>query len=471
MHTTTSSHVNFHGSIPYIRQSPNNIPCWLMPCPIFARKLFQLKIHFMKTRNIFVLFLSLAYLFPAISFAQAPNEKPLRDFQLSIIPYFGTEGRNAANYRYNFSLNLFAGVTGGLEGIEAGGFMNINTGSVKGAQFAGFGNLVHGDMEGFQGSGFMNLIHGNTRAFHGAGFINFISGSTEGFHSAGFINVFGGSSRSFTAAGFANVTGGHFEGFLGSGFANVTGGNVKGFQGAGFANVTGGRFEGFQGAGFANVTGNDSKGVHAAGFMNINRDFKGAQIAGFLNAARKVEGVQIGFLNIADTVDGVPIGFLSIVKKGAYRQIEVSGSDVMHLGASFRIGVPAFYNIFSYGTRPFASETVHGFGYGIGTSISFSQYTGMQIEGHSTQLRQDWKWDDEHLDMLNELRITMGIRLAGRIELFAGPVLYNHIYKYQPENGIYGSDLTSYTLDEKRWDDYVSKWWIGARGGLRFRLD
>jgi hypothetical protein len=425
----------------------------------------------MKTRNIFVYLLIITFLFPALNYAQTQSEKPLRDFQFSIIPFVGTDGRDAANYRYNFSLNLFAGVTGGLEGFEAGGFMNVNTGSAKGAQFAGFGNLVHGNMEGFQGSGFMNLVHGNTRAFQGAGFINFISGSTEGFHGAGFINVFGGSSKSFTGAGFANVTGGHFEGFLGSGFVNVTGGNVKGFQGAGFANVTGGRFEGFQGAGFANVTGNEAKGLHAAGFMNINRDFKGAQIAGFLNAARKVEGVQIGFLNIADTVDGVPIGFLSIVKKGAYRQIEVSGSDVMHLGASFRIGVPAFYNIFSYGIRPFASETVHGLGYGIGTAIRLSQQTTLQIEGHSTQLLQDWNWNYEDLDMLNELRITLGTKLPGRMELFAGPVLYNHIYKHKPEAGITGSDLASYTLDEKRWDDYVSKWWIGGRGGLRIRLD
>jgi hypothetical protein len=441
----------------------------------------------MKSRNIFVLILTISLLFPAINFAQVQNEKPLRDFQLSIIPFVGTDGRDAANYRYNFSLNLFAGVTGGLEGFEAGGFMNVNTGSAKGAQFAGFGNLVHGGLEGFQGSGFMNLVHGNTKAFHGAGFINFISGSTEGFHGAGFINVIGGNSKSFSGAGFTNLIGGSFEGLLGSGFANVTGGKVsgvqgagfanviggsmKGVQGAGFVNVTGGQFEGVQGAGFANVTGNEAKGLQAAGFMNINRDLKGAQIAGFLNVARKVEGVQIGFLNIADTIDGVPIGFLSIVKKGAYRQIEVSGSDVMHVGASFRIGVPVFYNIFSYGIRPFASETVHGFGYGIGTSIRLSQQTGMQIEGHSTQLRQDWKWNHEHLDMLNELRITLGTKLPGSLELFAGPVLYNHIYKHKPEAGITGSDLASYTLDEKRWDDYVSKWWIGARGGLRVKLN
>jgi hypothetical protein len=425
----------------------------------------------MKTRNIFVHLLIITFLFPALNYAQTQSEKPLRDFQFSIIPFVGTDGRDAANYRYNFSLNLFAGVTGGLEGFEAGGFMNVNAGSAKGAQFAGFGNLVHGNMEGFQGSGFMNLVHGNTKAFHGAGFINFISGSTEGFHGAGFINVFGGNSKSFSGAGFANVIGGSFEGFQGSGFANVTGGNVKGVQGAGFVNVTGGQFEGLQGAGFANVTGNEAKGLQAAGFMNINRDLKGVQAAGFLNVADKVEGVQIGFLNIADTINGVPIGFLSIVKKGAYRQIEISASDVMHVGVSARIGVPVFYNIFSYGFRPFANENRQGFGYGVGSEIRFSQTTGLQIEAHSTQLNKDWRTDYKHLDMLSELRLTIGTNLSGRLQVFAGPVLYNHIYKHKPEEGITGSGLSGYTIDERRWDDYVSKLWIGARGGLRVNLN
>jgi len=441
----------------------------------------------MKTRNIFVLLLTITFLFPALNHAQTQNEKPLREFQLSVIPYLGTDGRDAANFRYNLSLNLFAGVTGGLEGFEAGGFMNVNTGSSKGAQFAGFGNLVHGGFEGFQGSGFMNLVHGNTKAFHGAGFINFISGSTEGFLGAGFINVIGGKSKSFTGAGFGNITGGsfegvqgagfgniiggHFQGAQGAGFANITGGDVKGVQGAGFANVIGGEFEGVQGAGFANVTGNNAQGLMAAGFMNINRNFKGAQIAGFLNVAKRAEGLQLGFLNFADTISGVPIGFLSIVKKGAYRNLEISGSDVMHVAASFRIGVPVFYNIFSYGFRPFTEEKRQGFGYGIGSEIRFSQTTGLQIEAHATHLKKDWKGDYKHLDMLNELRMTIGTALPGRLELFAGPVLYNHIYKDKPESGITGSDLSRYTIDERRWDDYVSKWWIGARGGLRINLN
>lgn len=425
----------------------------------------------MNSRKSVLVILAIVLVFNSGIMAQTQDQKSIRNFQLSVLPFVGTEGRQVINHRYHFSLNLFAGITGGLVGFEAGYFMNICNGQVTGAQLAGFGNIVRGNMEGFQASGFMNLNHGNTKAFQGAGFMNSVTGSTEGFLGSGFMNIVGGSSKSFSGAGFANVTGGNFEGFAGSGFANVTGGSSKGMLSAGFVNVTGGTFEGVKLAGFANVTGNQSQGVNIAGFMNAGRDTKGLQIAGFMNVARKMQGVQIGFLNIADTIDGVPVGFLSIVNKGAYRQLELSGSDVMHISASFRIGVPVFYNIFSYGFRPFTDEKRQGFGYGIGTEIRLTELSALQIEAHTTQLRKEWNKGQDHLDMVNELRLTFGADLGSRVQLFAGPVLYNQIYRHDPEKGITGSDLSGYIIDEKHWDDYVSKWWIGARGGLRIKLN
>jgi len=419
-------------------------------------------------------------------FATAQEHKPLRDFQLSIVPSLGTEGRNSSDYRYRVSLNLFSGITGGVEGFEAGGFMNINTGPVKGAQISGFGNFVHDNFEGFQGAGFMNINNADVKAFTGAGFINLITGSAEGFIGAGFLNIIGGNGKNFSGAGFANIVGGNsegaqmsgfanviggnFEGFRASGFANVTGGSFKGFQAAGFANVTGGEADAFQAAGLANITGNFCRGPQFAGFMNISRDISGAQFAGFLNIAEKVKGLQLGFLNIADTISGVPIGFISIVKKGAYRQFEISASDAMHLGVSFRIGVPHFYNIFTYSARPFDSDRIWGFGYGIGTGIGFSASTDMQLELHSTQMRNSWRREDVELDLLNELRLTVGTILVKRLQLFAGPVLYNHVFKHLPESGITGADIANYTLSKKSYDDITSEWWIGVRGGLRMRL-
>lgn len=424
----------------------------------------------MKTGKVSVTLSVIAMLIFISLFATAQEQKPLHDFQLSIFPSVGTEGRNSSDYRYRISLNIFAGITGGVEGFEAGGFMNINTGPVKGAQLSGFGNFVQGNFEGFQGAGFMNIDQADVNGFTGAGFINLITGSAEGFIGAGFLNIVGGNGKSFSGAGFANIVGGSSEGAQISGFANVNGGNSKGFMASGFANVTGGEADAFQAAGFANVTGNFCRGPQFAGFMNISRDISGAQFAGFLNIAKKVQGLQLGFLNIADTVSGVPIGFISFVKKGAYREFEISGSDAMHLGASFRIGVPHFYNIFTYSARPFASDRVWGFGYGIGTGIGFTASTAMQIELHSTQIRDFGKWNDVELDLLNELRLTVGTILVNRLELFAGPVLYNHVFKHLPESGITGADLASYTMSTRNYDDIKSEWWIGARGGVRMRL-
>lgn len=403
--------------------------------------------------------------------ANSQEEKPLKALNVSIFPGFGTEGTDAVNNRYRVSLNIFAGITGGLEGFEAGGFMNIDNGNVQGVQISGFGNVVNGDVEGFQAAGFMNINRGNTHGFHGAGFINFMSGSAEGFLGAGFINITGGDRRGFSGAGFANITGGGKEGFQSAGFVNVTGRHFEGFQGAGFMNVTGAGFEGIQIAGFGNITGGDSRGPSIAGFMNVNQNIEGMQLAGFLNVAQKVKGVQIGFLNIADTVDGVPIGFLSIVRKGGYRQLELSGSDVMHLGASFRIGVPVFYNIFSYGTRLFSEDVISGFGYGLGTEFRFSETTTIQLEAHNTQLQKNYKWYSDGTDQVSELRVTVDTRLAGRLQLFAGPVLYNHVYKDNPYESKTGADISSYSIYERRWNGNVSTWWIGGRGGLRLRLN
>jgi hypothetical protein len=96
----------------------------------------------------------------------------------------------------------------------------------------------------------------------------------------------------------------------------------------------------------------------------------------------------------------------------------------------------------------------------------------LQIEGHHTKLERDYHWSDHYNDQLNELRLTFDARVGNRMHLFAGPVLYNQVYRDNTSEGISGADLTSYTLHESHWgDDYVSKWWIGARGGIRLSLD
>jgi len=441
----------------------------------------------MKTRLLTGFLISFLFALP-LSGQNHSDNKPIRDFQMSIIPFIGTDGAETLHNRYEASLNIFAGITGGVEKFEAGGFLNITIGHVNGMQLSGFGNLAtghvnafqaagffnvnSGNFNGFMGSGFINVAAGQTQGFSGAGFANVVGGGYHGFSGAGFANVVGGGYHGFSGAGFGNVAGGDIQGFQGAGFGNVAGGNLQGFQGAGFGNVAGGDIQGFQGAGFGNVAGGNVKGAQLSGFINISKNIQGIQGSGFFNMAREVRGVQIGVINLADTIaEGLPIGVLSIVKKGGLRQFEIGVSDVSHLSGAFRIGTPHFYNIFSINLRPFAKDHYRAFGYGIGSNIPINDQISMQPELHSTQLHGFRKWDKDKLDLLNEFRLNLGLKSSGPVALFAGVVLYNQLYTDDPESGFSATDIAPDRLIyEGEWRDFASKWWLGARAGLRFNI-
>ncbi|MFN2395163.1 MAG: hypothetical protein ABR597_05695 [Bacteroidales bacterium] len=401
------------------------------------------------------------------------QEKPLKDFQLSFLPMVSTDGTDVINYRYKTSINLFAGINGGLQGVELGGFMNINKGMAEGLQLAGFGNIVSGNFEGFQGAGFMNIVTGHAKGFQGSGFINVIRGGNQGFLGSGFMNVVNGDSQSISGAGFMNVVHGNHQGLSGSGFMNVTSGNFNGLQGTGFMNVTRGYSMGLSGAGFANISGGKYMGIQAAGFMNVAQDMDGIQAAGFLNVARNVSGLQLGFINVADTVAGIPIGFLSIVRKGALREIELSANDVFLMNASFRIGVPVFYNIFSVGYRPVQDTEFFAMGYGIGSRLELSDDLNLDIELHSSQLHAEWNWDwwsENHWSRLNELRALFTLEMGQAVQLFAGPVLYNHYFRISDEYGREDLEIAPYNIYEYTSGNRVRQWWAGGKAGLRFVL-
>ncbi len=435
---------------------------------------------------------------------QEPPKEPVREFQLSLFPYIGTDGMAAQDHRYLYSINLFGGITGGVERFEAGGLLNITRGNVNGIQLSGFGNLVSGNLQGFQGAGFLNLNAGNSSGFLWAGFANISGGNYRGFQGSGFVNVAGGNGQGFSGAGFANVSGGNYQGFAGAGFVNIAGGNLQGFMGAGFANIAGGNYQGVAGAGFANITGGNMQGfmgagfanvaggnvlgiqgagfgnissgtVHGAqlaGFVNISEHIYGLQASGFINVASEVNGIQFGMVNFADTIrSGLPVGLFSIVKKGGLKQVEIATSDAFFISASFRTGVDKFYNIITLGNRPFSNVQLTAIGYGVGTGFSTGEHTTMQVELHSTPLNDFWGWSKDQADILNELRINLGVNSGNTHQIFGGLVLYNQVYKEDESRGITGRSLApQWVFMEDTWGSFSSRWWIGARAGIRINL-
>ena len=414
------------------------------------------------------------------------EDKPLKQFQLSVFPMVGTDGTDVINYRYRTSLNLFAGITGGIDGFEAAYFMNITRGDIRGLQIAGFGNIgrghakgfqaagfsniLNGDSDGFQAAGFMNLVHGNAYGVRWAGFMNTISGNNDGVMAAGFMNVIGGNMQGISGAGFSSFYRGSFSGISAAGFMNTVGGQSQGILLAGFTNAINQQAQGMMLAGFGNFSRSLVQGTQLAGFMNTSGDIQGLQVSGFLNVARKVEGIQLGFINISDTISGVPFGFLSIVRKGGMRQLELSASDAMIAGASFKIGVPKFYNIFSIGHLPLHKEIDWTTGYGIGTNIELSDQHRMQVELHNYRLHKpDSWWDSDYNNNLNELRVLFSKRNDSNIEWFAGPVLYHQYLRDSTlKDSFNDHSVAPYSFFERTRSNSMSQWWAGARVGIRW---
>lgn len=403
-------------------------------------------------------------------FAQEPVLKPARNFQLSLLPMLGTEGTSVLHHRYHMSVNLFAGITGGIEGLEMGGFMNLTNGTVEGLQLAGFGNIVNGPLRGAQGAGFMNIVNGPAKGLMGSGFLNVVRGGHEGVMGAGFLNVSADAASGVSGAGFMNITRGSFKGVTGSGFMNVTEGGFEGIAGTGFMNVVGSDAQGLMGAGFANIVSGNMKGPQIAGFMNVSGNLEGIQVSGFLNIAQKVKGTQIGFINICDTIEGVPVGFLSIVRKGGLRQFELGASDALFLNAAFRIGVDRFYNIFSMGYHPQSNSEFWGYGYGIGTQKWLSETASMGFEVQQTNLVKNWSWSEFEQNYLYEFRLLAALNLNSSLQLFAGAVLYNQHFKLKEGESAEDYNIAPWTFHQGSYRNWHSQWWLGARGGARVLL-
>ncbi len=131
-----------------------------------------------------------------------------RPFQMTFfIPPLSTNGAKNAKIVNDVSLNLFLGVSGGVEAFEGGLFMNIDKYYMHGAQLAGFGNVVGANVHGFQGAGFVNVAGGKTTGAQLAGFVNVTGDTLTGFQGAGFVNVTGNAKNGVQAAGFGNVVG------------------------------------------------------------------------------------------------------------------------------------------------------------------------------------------------------------------------------------------------------------------------
>ncbi|WP_233553673.1 carboxypeptidase-like regulatory domain-containing protein [Algoriphagus lacus] len=248
-----------------------------------------------------------------------------RDFQLSLIPFVGTNRKISGSVINDYSVNILGGFSGGTTKAELGGLFNIDRGDVQSVQIAGLFNQVGGKVSGFQMAGLANATLDAVDAAQIAGLVNFTTGEVNGVQLAGVLNM--------TTSGLS--------------------------------------------------------GTQVAGVSNVAlKDVEGAQVSAILNVGRKVNGSQVGLFNYADSISGAPVGLISFVRKG-YNNIEIGTNEVMPVTLALRTGTRSFYNILFAGMRLNPSDsTTWSFGYGLGTSPKLGKKTFLNLELSSEQMNK-----------------------------------------------------------------------------------
>jgi len=400
--------------------------------------------------------------------------------QISIWPNVGTNLKMSGQVENRLSLNILAGYSAGVKGVEVGGLVNIDRKNVSGLQVAGLGNVVGGTTTGAQISGIFNNNRQDVKGVQLTGISNVILDTMRGAQIAGISNVLRGTMHGWQVAGISNFTTESVDGVQISGISNYTKKDVDVLQVAGVFNI-GENVNGFQVSGLINAARKNVGGWQIAGLLNYAKTVrlsqlaglgniaservKGAQISMLFNYAKYVDGGQFSFINIADSVGGIPIGFISIVRKG-YHKIEVSAEEVLYANFTYKMGVRRFYNMFTVGIQPGSEGPLWGFGYGIGGQIG-TRRAVVSLDLKGTQIMEDV--DEQAFNVSFRFSPLVGIRIVKRLSFFLGPAINLHVSDLK--DPLTGEFITNVAPEKTLlWEDVPGTdtqfqlWWGGTFG-------
>ncbi len=360
----------------------------------------------------------------------SPDERYHRLAQVSLLPQWGSNEEASARTTNNFSLNVFAGVSGGVEGLEVGGFYNGVKGNVTGVQVPGLVNNVDGHVTGTQVSGLLNRT----------------KKTTFGAQVAGLLNLSGGDLTGAQIGGLMNISSGNTSGLQVSGLGNISKGSVR---------------------------------TQISGLFNIAGDVRNLQASPLLNVGRRVKGTQIGLINIADTLTGAPIGLINIVRRG-YNRLEIGATEALYVNLQGKLGTHRLYNIFHVGARwdqlneTQAGQTTSGtfmswgLGYGLGAAPRLGRRSVLNTEVLALHVNEVESWTST-LNLLTQLRMTLEMKAGRGVSFFAGPVLNAQWSKLRdPESGAFTSRLAPWAFYEETRGDTHFRAWAGFTAGVRF---
>ncbi len=410
--------------------------------------------------------------------------------QFSVLPFLSS---NRHRSRFNvFSFNLIWGINGGVNGFEFGLVGNSIKRHVHGLQIGGFFNNAEGHLYGAQASAILNVVKGDIVGLQFAGLWN-LGGNIYGSQ----VSILGNIARDLYGmqfGGLSNIATDVY-GFQVSGLFNFANGKLYGSQIAGFGNIAWGGKSAVQFAGLFNISAkaqfqiggffNSAQSVDGAqlGGLNIGKNVKGVQMGvinttkelegfqvGLINHAKKAQGLMLGLINIADSIKGAPIGLINIVNKNGYNRIEVFGTDAMYVNLGAKFGFERYYHILQIGWRVSADNVfTWTAGVGVGTKLNLNKALHLNFELLTSHVNENDLWTKE-LNLLNQFKTTLDVRVRDRVSFFVGPV-FNALVSglYNEETQRYGSNIMPYTLfDQTNQKGTNLKLWIGLTAGLRF---
>lgn len=337
--------------------------------------------------------------------------------QISLVPSIGTNRKMSSQIKNKFSLNVIAGYSYGVNGLELGGFYNVDREEVRGVQIGGFGNTVGGEVHGLQMGGFVNTTS------------DYVRGSQIG----GFINVAKDSVNGLQMAGFTNLTK-----------------EVRGLQIAGFNNHT-----------------KKSSGFQLSGFINTTGEMDGFQLTGFINVAREVKGLQMSVVNVADTVvSGTQFGLLNIVRKNGLLSPGIESDGVIPYRFSFRSGMDKFYTVLSIGTNPSEYWTLGvGFGSKLFTSPKKKLYLNPELRWVNLAKGVP---DENENNYLVRFNFNLGYQLFKRLSITSGPALNFYVSNQLDEAGNPEIDIASAPFIDELPRNSRYQMWLGYTFGVNF---
>lgn len=117
------------------------------------------------------------------------NVQEVRFAQVSFIPSWGTNRLTNGLVTNKFSLNIIAGYSANIDGVEIGAVANIIRQEMNGIQIGGAVNVVGEDVNGVQVAGAINTNLGSINGVQVAGAINRVKGDIKGLQISGAVNT------------------------------------------------------------------------------------------------------------------------------------------------------------------------------------------------------------------------------------------------------------------------------------------